>query len=524
VKIDRCINIEITNMEIAGFGGAGIQVDDHPGLEHTHERNSRADSPQGRISSPNQILVHHNYIHHNQQPSHGGHAEGYGVNSGIGGWVKIFANVFDFNRHAIAANGNAGGYVAEHNLVLKGGGFHGKFYEHYTHIIDAHGNGCWRSGSLCGFAGIEFSIVSNAVQYRNGTDIHIRGEPSSFIFIDRNIFPLETQDEAINLFTEHNVNVASHNVYNYDTFGHYGVCDFDGDGVDDLFLATGASWWFSSFGEFPWSFLGANTERLEDVRLGYFSGDKTCDVLREHDGQWEISSGGVGAWVSIGAFGVPLSEVQFGRFDPHDRDHRPHVTKQTTHAFRRRADGQWFVTPLSHVDWQPTESSSFPLKKLRFGDFNGDGVTDVLAVEGGRWAISESAANPWHRLNATLNDPVENLFIANMDADDNIDDLLRLDRKTTVIDSRSGVKTNRTEVTWYRSKNGKEPWAVWKTYVFEFPASPETVPVQFGFAGRFGVAPGGGTIIVDPFRIGRFFSAAETAVGASPDWASLFQY
>ena len=30
--------------------------------------------------------------------------------------------------------------------------------------------------------------------------------------------------------------------------GHYGHCDFDGDGVDDDFLATGQTWWFRSAG------------------------------------------------------------------------------------------------------------------------------------------------------------------------------------------------------------------------------------------------------------------------------------
>jgi hypothetical protein len=41
-----------------------------------------------------------------------------------------------------------------------------------------------------------------------------------------------------------------------------------------------------------------------------------------------------------------------------------------------------------------------------------------------------------------------------------------------------------------------------------------------GFAGRFGVAPGGGTMVIDPNRIGHFYSPAEAARGASPDWTS----
>jgi hypothetical protein len=46
----------------------------------------------------------------------------------------------------------------------------------------------------------------------------------------------------------------------------------------------------------------------------------------------------------------------------------------------------------------------------------------------------------------------------------------------------------------------------------------------FGFAGRFGAAPGGGVLLTGHNRIGRFFSQAEVAAGARPDWTSLFAY
>jgi hypothetical protein len=246
-------------------------------------------------------------------------------------------------------------------------------------------------------------------------------------------------------------------------------------------------------------------------------------VLADHNGQWEISSGGTGDWKPLGRFDVPLSEVQFGRFDPSQRDHRPGATRRTTHAFRRAPDGQWFVTPLSSPDWKPVQSSSFPMNQLRFGDFNGDGVTDVLAVENGHWAISESASSPWRRLNSSLGDAVGDLFIANMDPNDNIDDILRLERKVQTY--RQGfVEYQHVELTWWRSKNGTEPWQKWKSYVFDYPVVPEIVPVYYGFAGRFGAASGGGTLVIDQNRMGQFYSQAEIAAGAAPDWTSLFPY
>jgi hypothetical protein len=506
IHIERSINIEISNMEIAGWGGAAIAVDDDFGPGHA-------------ITSPEQVLIHDNFIHHNQHPNEGGHAEGYGALVGPGAWAKVYRNVFDFNRHAIAANGHAGGYRAEKNLVLKGGGYHGTTFNTYTHSFDAHGTGCWWSDDLCGDAGVEFSINSNAWQYRKDNDIHIRGKPAIRARIHNNIFPFSSQDDAINLYTTDNVIVGADNHYGVDTFGQYGVCDLDGDGVDDLFLATGATWWFSSSGSFQWSFLNDKTERIEQLRLGYFDDDLRCDVLADHDGQWMISSGGTSDWKPLGTFGVPLSEVHFGRFDPSVRDHRPGATLQTTHAFFRRADGQWLVTPLSHPDWKPVQSSGFPMRQLRFGDFTGDGVTDVLAVVNGRWAISESATGAWRTLNASLGDPVENLYIANVDSDDNIDDIFRLDREYS---GGQNGSAQLVKMTWWRSKNGTGPWQRWKSYEFSYPippapSAPDFVPAYYGLAGRFGNAGRGATMVIDPGRRGEFF-------GQEGAWRSLFSY
>lgn len=163
------------------------------------------------------------------------------------------------------------------------------------------------------------------------------------------------------------------------------------------------------------------------------------------------------------------------------------------------------------------------MAELRFGDFTGDGVTDVLAIDRGRWAISESARGSWTRLNSDLNDPVRNLFIANMDPDDNIDDILKLDVQSTRT-SFFGTTYIVTRAKWYRSKNGRGSWELWKSYEFRYPAAPEFVGGGQGFVGRFGVAPGGGTMLIGPDRFGRFHSKAEIAVGAAPDWLSVFAY
>jgi hypothetical protein len=172
---------------------------------------------------------------------------------------------------------------------------------------------------------------------------------------------------------------------------------------------------------------------------------------------------------------------------------------------------------MSAPDWQPVHSSPLPMNKLRFGDFTGDGVTDVLAVVGGRWAISESARKQWTILNPNLSDDVGALFIADLD-NNNRDDIIRLEVKPT--GWWVGGSGNMT-LTWWVSDDGRSTWRKLKTY--SFPNSSQNLRL-FGFAGRFGAAPGSGVLVTDPNRIGHFFSEAEIETGASPDWLSLFAY
>src|SRR5215475_1558842 len=291
IRVHRCVDVEISNMEIHGFSGQGIRVQ------------NKENDPLRRITDFNQVRIHNNYIHHNQHPTNGD-SYGYGVETGYAGArAHIYRNVFDFNRHAIAAWYDAGGYNAEENLVLKGGGYHGGFFNRWTHLFDAHGSGCWWSDDLCGNAGEEFHYNRNSFQYRNEYAIHIRGKPRDNASFSENVFPHDIlQDEwgwwndyAIKLRTEENISIGPGNITKTDTFGeYYSQCDFDGDGIDDLFLATGKTWWFSSSGGYQWTFLNTSSVRKKDLKFGYFDDDNRCDIITDSDGsgRWLISSGG----------------------------------------------------------------------------------------------------------------------------------------------------------------------------------------------------------------------------------------
>ncbi|MBK7862631.1 MAG: VCBS repeat-containing protein [Archangiaceae bacterium] len=400
-QIDSCVNVEIFNMELSGFSGQAIYVVD----------------PLDRQFAFDHVRIHDNYIHNNQHVG----GNGYGVESAPGARMAVERNLFDFNRHAIASSGaEKTGYRAHQNLVLAGGGIHDTFFNPTTHQFDVHGDANCDTPSdtawNCGNAGDTYLITSNSFQYTRDYAVKLRGQPRTSAIIADNFFAHTYLDDAVALRTQTNVIVTSNTVDSHPE-ARFGVCDFDGDGRDDLFLATGATWWWSSEGRYPWSFLAPHRETLDQVGLGDFNGDGRCDVFAVNAtaGTWEIAPGGRGPWLALpGSYAIPFSELAFGDFNG---DRRKDV-------FRRAPDGQWWAISPGVYGWTALQSSGVALGDLRFGDFNGNGLTDVLSRAGnGQWQISWDARSPW--------DPVYNHYedfsgmrVANVDGIPG-DDLVR---------------------------------------------------------------------------------------------------
>jgi hypothetical protein len=485
IRISSCTGIEIANMEMSGWSGQAVFIED----------------PQGRLSSPESIRVHDNFIHHNQ---HDG-GNGYGVEVKHGAYALIERNVFDFNRHAIAAGGQPGtGYRANQNLVLKGGGVHECIASvcFTAHEFDVHGSlNC--SPILhqehllnCGPAGEEFWVTNNAFQFTKDRAFDLRGYPSKGAYVANNVFAHSSLGDAVHQRLEQAPSDAKRiaygpNTVGVDSFGRYGVCDFDGDGTDDLFLPTGVTGWYSSGGRMHWVFLNAASEMLGQLALGDFDGDGRCDVFAVHGSEWVISSGGTGQWKSLGTYGVPFDQLAFGKFNQ----------TKTTEVFRRAPDGQWSVVTPGQQNWRAVQSSSFPLNQLHFGDFTGDGITDVLAVQGGRWSISKSASERWERLNSKLGSSLDGVLVADVNGN-GTDDVVRV--KVLFMPSVN----LKYSVQWQISWEGRSDW----TKVTTLDLAPTLTPAYYPFAGRFDPSPGADLLLVDNSRNGRFYSTATNSV------------
>jgi len=70
----------------------------------------------------------------------------------------------------------------------------------------------------------------------------------------------------------------------------------DGDGIDDVFMATGAAWYYSSRGNAEWQFLNAKIETADTLLIGDFDGDGVADVFTQIGDNWMVSWGGRSEW------------------------------------------------------------------------------------------------------------------------------------------------------------------------------------------------------------------------------------
>jgi hypothetical protein len=264
-------DIEIDHNEIAGWKNAGVGVNDDNGNRIDHENFET-------------VRIHDNYIHHNQRTG----GWGYGVVIGDGAYALIERNTFDYNRHAIATDGSDGsGYHAYENLVLPNGGKHRKFLWKwfYTHQFDVHGqeNCGWKSifsDSIwnCGTAGYDVHIRRNSFLYTSDHAFHLRGTPQRKphgAFVYDNVFKHDDIDDAI---TQNESGMTQgNNRLDTDGLAQLGRCDFDGDGLDDKFMATGRTWWYQSRIS-QWNYYGTSNLMLSQVRLADVNGDGRCDV------------------------------------------------------------------------------------------------------------------------------------------------------------------------------------------------------------------------------------------------------
>ena len=421
-------NIHIAENEFEEWPGAGVEIrSTHRALkpeDYDAMWSTRLTRDDARL-----LRVERNFFHHNARD--GG---GYGVVVGGGAYATIWGNVFDFNRHAVASDGRAHtGYIARFNYVLSGGFKQGSYYNQH---FDVHGTALDDEGGNTGYgatAGEYYEIAHNAIHGAQGYSCFIvclktrpalmlRGKSTIETRFDANVAVHDDLDAAVSLkmekgdtgFGEH------HEDFNFDAAGNHfdtshsneiAAGDFDGDGRTDVFVSTGTAWFYSRGGQGGWEYLHASNKLARELGFADIDNDGVTDVLyRDGGGNLGFLKSGRVSLQPLTTTPEPMPNLRFGDFDG----------DALTDIFFTR-DQQWQVWHGSTKAWTPTQTSSIAIADLLFGEFDRVKGTDVAAITGGRWQISSGSTGSWRPLNDRLRSSFRGAVAADFDGDGRTD-------------------------------------------------------------------------------------------------------
>lgn len=414
--------------------------------------------PRIRFEEAGLVRIEGNYLHHNSRDK-----AGYGVVVNGNAYATIEGNVFDFNRHAVAADGRAfNGYVARFNYVLEGGHKYGNGY--YGQHFDVHGSGTEASRANRhydgGPAGERYDVSLNTVRgeqdyggflgiaRKTRAAFELRGRPAIGAEFNGNVVVHDNFGEAVRLkrgsdrslnpLVPSTFNLRRHagNRFDTDYSTELAPGDFDGDGRADVFVANGTGWFFSRAGIRPWEYLRPSNKRTRELGFADVDNDRVTDVLyRDGAGRLGYLKGGRGDLLPLTSTPVAVDDLRFGDFDGDG----------LTDIFQTHG-GRWSLWYGSTRTWTPAQTSSKPVSDLLFGEFDGVRGTDVLTVLRRGWSYSSGATQPWARLNGRATRSFDRAVAADVDGNGRTDVLVEDGARWRVSrDARSGLQPLRTD-------------------------------------------------------------------------------
>ncbi len=443
--------LEVDNCEFWGWTLAGVDVRNRTGA-----------------------FIHHSYFHDNLRDG-----LGYGVAFGDGAQGRVIGNLFNNNRHAIAADGRDTGYEAAWNTVM-GDGTEQSFDTHG--IVDRCDDDKEKKNDECkpGFpisdAGLWLYIHHNTFLFTGDPTITVRGVVRDCAWIENNEFGLHYHWGGNTTLTDPGAvyvryvdsSVAAHVLQENNHYDWSGLVwssggamasqslfadassaasilygDFDGDGRDDLFRIDEHGHWRFRFSAIPaagWTDMDVRVPGLaqSQIAVGDFDGDGTDDLFYTDGSRWHYFKNGSGALTDLAASSLAFGALRFGRFDGDKK----------TDVFKIDHGQWWFSSGGATTAWTPLASLPGALAELRFGNFVGDRRSDVFRVVGGIWWVSDAARGEWQQLNpSAMAGVVSDLRFADLDGDG------KTDVFSTYVQSHSAQG-------WRMSHGGAAPWTL----------------------------------------------------------------
>jgi hypothetical protein len=389
----------IDHMEFGWWGDTAINISG-PGPERDPIADNDFREDCIPVSMPRDPIVRAigNFFHH---------LGIYGVSTGDGAFSLARGNVaYHVHNHVITTDGaKTSGYVAHGNLFLRPSG---------SQELDIHGTQPEHSWDH-GLAGHYFDIGWNTATgtekyYQSPTfrdprpNFYLRGTPCLRVDLHHNVFR-QSESAAIHENSEDDSRlVRTANIFGVDKpLNDLAVGDFDGDGIDDMFVGTGAAWYFSSGGRAEWRLLNIMPDKASTLRFGDFDDDGRTDVVAVHGLIIDISWAGQSPWYPINSTATGVSELAVGDFDG-DRN---------ADLFRTTGDS-WEVAHGGR-NWTFYAPGRQRTRDLRFGDLTGDGKTDVVSTNTGRWKMMtrHNGTDEWVDLTVNLQGDWWGVVVAN---------------------------------------------------------------------------------------------------------------
>ena len=369
------------------------------------------------------VRIFRNYIHDSPNA--------YGVVSGSGSNPLIFGNTFQKTHDSVASDGFAfSAYSAASNLFMPAN-------EDYD--VDMHGEtgDPKKSHDFGGIGGLGAEVLNNTFLGTGKINFSVRGTPCSGALdtfygnvvvrdIAGAIFVVpdgKQGQDALVPWAEVRAKTPFLRVNSQFSIPNptqlFLVGDFDGDGKDDLFMATGAGWYYSPGANAEWRFLSAKTETIGSLLLGDFEGDGRVDVFTQIGDKWMVSWGGRSDWQLLAEHhGAEVNGAIRGMLDFVIGDF---VGDKKADVFY--ADGtNWWVSEGGTGPFTFYATSSFKLPDLLFGDFDGDGKTDVAGVVANQWMfVPAKGPHQWTPLRSKLTNTMAGLIAADFDGNGKTD-------------------------------------------------------------------------------------------------------
>lgn len=354
-----------------------------------HEDAGRFECPVEPERDTPVAVISHNVIHHNYAR--------YGVLVAAGGSAWVRRNVMFHQGNDVVASFNGyNRYIAEDNLFTGLTGDEDRALLGVTGscgVDDAH----WQGG----IAGDLFEVAFNSFLTGRTPTVQVRGTPCDHVEFHDNLsargedelqirkHPQGDGDDCRTDLGPFQPGFDGDILWSYDNRFDVdnplwgctnGDCN-DGElgvmhrgGFDALFLGTGVTWWRSN-GRDGWHFMNRVPERADQVRFGDLDADGIDDVIAVHGGTIDVSWRGQSPWFTINTtMGNTIDDLAVVDFDQDERDDLFLSTGE-----------KWLWSSGGTAAWDHVVKSEYRAHELRFGDLDGDGITDVMAIFDDSW-------------------------------------------------------------------------------------------------------------------------------------------